>query len=237
MRCLIAGNWKMNGTMDWIDKPGLFDSFFPQSDRKDVDVLICPPAQLIAPMVGPCLEAGIILGGQNCHPQISGAHTGEISAEMLADAGANFVIVGHSERRAAGETDADVHGKAVAASRAGLTPIICVGETLGQREAGKALEVVNTQLSGSIPDDIEHFIVAYEPVWAIGTGKSATIDDISKMHGAIRQRIGQDRRILYGGSVKPVNAAEILNVANVNGALIGGASLKMESFAQIAKCA
>ena len=236
MRSLIAGNWKMHGEMSWADKPDAFEKLYPAKNRTHLDILICPPSPFIAPMVRPCSKANINLGGQNCHAQESGAHTGEVSAQMLKSAGANFVIIGHSERRAAGETDKMVRDKASAASRASITPIICVGESLAQRESGKAEAVVSAQIKSSIPD-ISDYVVAYEPIWAIGTGKTATAKDIEEVHAAIRKIIGESVRILYGGSVKPANAKEILSTKNVNGALIGGASLEMESLAAIAKAA
>lgn len=236
MRSLIAGNWKMHGEMSWVSKPDELEKLYPEKNRTHLDILICPPALFIAPMVRSCVKASINLGGQNCHAQESGAHTGEVSAQMLKSAGANFVIVGHSERRAAGETDKMVRDKADAANHAGITPIICVGESLAQRESGKAEAVVSAQIKSSIPD-IADYVVAYEPIWAIGTGKTATVKDIEQMHATIRKIVGEGVRILYGGSVKPANAKEILSTKNVNGALIGGASLEMESLAAIAKAA
>jgi len=198
---------------------------------------ICPPMPFIAPMVKTCSEAGIHLGAQNCHAAESGAHTGEVSAGMLKSAGANFIIVGHSERRADGENNANVSAKAQAAAKAGLTPIICVGESLEIREAGQAEAVVSQQIKASVPNDITDYVLAYEPIWAIGTGKTATVDDIKAMHLVIRKLVGPAVRILYGGSVKPANSEEILGTDNVNGALIGGASLKMESLVAIARAA
>jgi len=236
MRPLIAGNWKMHGDMSWVSKPDEFSNLIQARIRQNIDVLICPPMPFIAPLVRACANADIYVGGQNCHTKETGAHTGEVSAVMLKSAGANFVIVGHSERRANGEQNLDVKAKALAASKAGLTPIICVGETLAQREAGQAMKVVSAQIKNSVPD-IKDYVIAYEPVWAIGTGKTATVTDIADMHSGIRKIIGGQNRILYGGSVKPANAAEILSIDNVNGALIGGASLNMESFAAIAKAA
>ncbi len=236
MRSLIAGNWKMHGEMSWAGKADELEKLYPAKNRTHLDILICPPALFIAPMVRSCSKANINLGGQNCHAQENGAHTGEVSAQMLKLAGANFVIVGHSERRAAGETDKMVRDKASAANRAGITPIICVGESLAQRESGKAEAVVSAQIKSSIPE-IEDYVVAYEPIWAIGTGKTATAKDIEQMHAPIRKIVGEGVRILYGGSVKPANAKEILSTKNVNGALIGGASLEMESLAAIAKAA
>lgn len=238
MRPLIAANWKMHGKMDWAGKPAEFDRIFPKKDRESLSILICPPATLIAPMVQGAGAADIWLGGQNCHAEASGAHTGEVSAAMLRDVGANFVILGHSERRAAGETSAQVQAKAAAVMSEDLTPIICVGESLTEREAGKALEVVKRQLAESLPKAINgEMVVAYEPVWAIGTGKVPTLKDIEDMHGCVREIVGTSVRILYGGSVKPGNAKDILAVPHVNGALIGGAGLEMESLAAIARAA
>ena len=234
MRPLIAANWKMNGDMDWARRPTDFNALLPKAQRKNIDVLICPPMPFLAPMAKNCQEAGILLGAQNCHPKSSGAHTGEVSAAMLTSVGAQYVIVGHSERRAGGESCADVMAKAKAASEAGLIPIICVGESLEQREAGQASHIVTVQIKASLPD-IETYVVAYEPIWAIGTGKTATSADIEHMHALIRTLVSADTPILYGGSVKPANAKEILSTANVDGALIGGASLEMESLAAIAK--
>jgi len=238
MRPLIAANWKMHGQMSWSSKPTDFEQIFPKEEREDISVLICPPTTLIAPMVQTANAADIWLGAQNCHAEVSGPHTGEISAAMLRDAGANFVIVGHSERRAGGETSKDVQTKARAVLAADLTPIICVGESLAERETGQAIDVVTQQLAESLPKVIEgEMVIAYEPVWAIGTGKVPTIKDITDMHACIRDIVGSDVRILYGGSVKPTNATDILAVAHVNGALIGGAGMKMDSLAAIARAA
>ena len=237
MRPLIAGNWKMHGDMSWIEKSSEFAALMPADDRPHLDILICPPSLFIAPMAPGCVEANIKLGAQNCHHAESGAHTGEISADMVKSAGADYVIVGHSERRAAGETDDDVAAKAIAAAKQGLVPIICVGESLDIRKAGSAESVVTKQIKASVPEDLTDFVLAYEPIWAIGTGMTATADDIKDMHAVIRKIVGPDVRILYGGSVKPANAKEILGTANVNGALIGGASLEMESLAAIARAA
>jgi triosephosphate isomerase len=201
------------------------------------DLLVCPPATLIAAVGGILAGSGIALGGQDCHPLEKGACTGDVSAEMLKDAGCSHVILGHSERRAAcGETDEVVREKTAAAWRAGLVAVLCVGETRAEREAGLAQAVVAAQLSGSLPDggDSARLIVAYEPVWAIGTGLTPTIADITEIHGAIRAGIPDGTRILYGGSVNPTNAAEILGLAEVDGALVGGASLKAEDFLVIA---
>ena len=226
---LIAGNWKMNGGlgMDAIGKAAA------EAGGAGVDVLICPAFPFIAAYVG----QGYAVGGQDCHPEPSGAHTGSVSAEMLREVGATHCIVGHSERRAAGETDAEVKAKAEACHRAGLVPIVCVGETLEQRESGSEVEVVLGQIDGSLPSTVGEYVLAYEPVWAIGTGKVATPADIAAMHAAIRDRVGPGIRLLYGGSVKPANAADVLSTPNVNGALVGGASLQADSFAAIAKAA
>ncbi len=235
MRPLIAGNWKMNGRTDWTDRPVAFDSLLPSRERTSVEILICPPFTLISNLVEAAKGTDIQIGAQNCHANEAGAHTGEISAEMLADLGAAYIIVGHSERRAAGESSDDVSLKAQAAFRAGLTPIICVGETLEEREAGSAKEIVSAQISGSIPENPNKFVIAYEPVWAIGTGRVAEVGDIAQMHEHIREQVGPAVRLLYGGSVKPGNAGDILATPNVNGALIGGASLKAEDLAAIAR--
>jgi triosephosphate isomerase len=235
LRPLIAANWKMNGDMSWVFKPADFAALYHAEDREHLDVLICPPATLLGSMLDP-QQTGVLLGGQDCHAEVSGAHTGNVSAEMLKDAGASFVIVGHSECRAAGDTDAAVNAKAKAAARAGLTPIICVGETEAEREAGKAQKVVAAQIKASVPK-LKSFVIAYEPVWAIGTGKTATPEDVAEMHDAIRALVTPKTRILYGGSVKPANAEALLALKNVNGALIGGAGLEMDSLVEIAKSA
>lgn len=238
MKPLIAGNWKMNGLQAARAEIEALIGKFAGSAPDDRDVLICPPATLVAGFAAAYSDEAIQIGAQDCHPQASGAHTGDISAEMLADAGAAYVIVGHSERRADhGETDAVVRAKAEAALRAGLTPIICVGETRNEREADEALRVVGKQLEGSLPETGAEIVVAYEPVWAIGTGLTPTFEDIGDMHDFIRSRTPQGTRILYGGSVKPGNAKEILAITNVNGALVGGASLKAEDFFPIIQAA
>ncbi|HEV2562397.1 MAG TPA: triose-phosphate isomerase [Rhizomicrobium sp.] len=238
MRPLIAGNWKMNGLAAQL---GEIESVakIVAATPPNADVLICPPATLIARAIA---AAGprIAIGGQDCHAEASGAFTGDISAEMLKDAGASAVIVGHSERRQYhAETDAIVAAKARAAWRAGLLAIVCVGETEAERNAGKALEVVARQIAGSLPDGAaaEATCIAYEPVWAIGTGRTPTTAEITQMHAHIREcligRAGKEgarMRILYGGSVKPSNAKEILGVPEVGGALVGGASLKSADF-------
>ncbi|MGD9800868.1 MAG: triose-phosphate isomerase [Parvularculaceae bacterium] len=238
MKPLLAGNWKMNGLSASVNEVEKLIGMFDGSAPDEVDILICPPATLVGLFATEFSDEGIAIGGQDCHRKASGAHTGDISAEMLADAGAAFVIVGHSERRADhGETDAVVCAKAEAAQRAGMTAIICVGETESERKSGREKDVVGAQLSGSIPQQAENYVIAYEPVWAIGTGLTPTIEDIAAMHDFIRDRTRKDVRILYGGSVKPGNAREILAVQNVNGALVGGASLKAEDFAAIIKAA
>jgi triosephosphate isomerase len=244
-RKLIAGNWKMNGLFDSLSlATAIRDG---ASDLPDgVDLLVCPPATLIAAVAEALNGSKVVIGGQDCHPAQSGAHTGDISAEMLADAGAGYVIVGHSERRENhGETDALVKDKVVAAHRAGLIAVACVGETRAQREAGQALDVVRGQTRAVLDESIraETTVIAYEPVWAIGTGLTPTVEDVAEVHAVIRETlasvIGQgeaDRvQILYGGSVKPSNAKELLAVANVDGALVGGASLKADDFLAIAR--
>jgi triosephosphate isomerase len=209
-----------------------------------VDVMVCPPATLLAELAAAARGSPVRLGGQDCYAEPSGAFTGDIAAEMLKAAGASAVIVGHSERRTYHkETDADVRAKALAARRAGLTAIVCVGETKAEREAGRALAVVATQLDGSLPDGAtaENLVVAYEPVWAIGTGLTPTPQDVAEMHAFIRRRLtarfgaqGQGIRVLYGGSVKPSNAKVLMAIPDVDGALVGGASLKADEFLAIA---
>jgi triosephosphate isomerase (TIM) len=238
---LVAGNWKMNGLASSL---GTLDGIIDGAANlpANVDVLVCPPFLLIPRFAAQARGTRVAIGAQDCHAKPSGAYTGDISAEMLADAGAKAVIVGHSERRQYHhETDAEVRAKAEAARRAGLTPIVCVGETREQREAAHALNIVATQLQGSLPDGAADFVVAYEPVWAIGTGLTPTTADVDEMHRSIREHLvgrygggGQGTRILYGGSVNPKNAAELLAVENVDGALIGGASLKAADFLAIA---
>ena len=234
LRTLIAANWKMNGDATWFDKPVQFDRALPQSDREYLDVLICPPAIYLESMHNLARQTGVFLGAQDCHQEKKGAYTGSISADMLERAGASYVILGHSERRAAGESNKLVKAKAQAAKQAGLVPIICVGETESQREKGDAIKVVLAQLKGSVPK-LKDYVVAYEPVWAIGTGKVPSVGDINEVHDAIRGHVGESIHILYGGSVKPANAKAILALKNVNGALIGGAGLNMLSLSEIAK--
>ena len=243
MRPLIAGNWKMNGVRASLAELGQMAAGVGDVWRR-ADLLICPPATLVMSAAVVALGTRIVIGAQDCHPKASGAHTGDISAEMLADLGATAVIVGHSERRTDhGETDALVRQKAEAALRAGLIAIVCVGETQAERDTGKALDVVGRQLAGSLPDGVTaaSLVVAYEPVWAIGTGRTPTVADVLEVHGFIRNQLkqrfngeGAAVRILYGGSVKPSNAAELLSVPDVNGALVGGASLKAADFLGIA---
>jgi triosephosphate isomerase len=244
IRPLIAGNWKMNGLKASMAE---FEAMLAGASgvASKADQLVCPPATLIAAFAEKARGSKTLaIGAQDCHPKVSGAHTGDLSAEMLADAGASAVIVGHSERRADhGEGDALVRQKAEAAWRAGLTAIVCIGETLQQRDAGQTLEICRGQLAGSLPDAARagNLVVAYEPVWAIGTGLTPTVGDVEQIHSFIRGVLtvrfndeGKAIRILYGGSVKPSNAAELMAVANVNGALIGGASLKASDFLAIA---
>jgi len=233
MKQLIAANWKMNGGPDWADKVRALAALVPDPA---CDLLICPPHPLVADLADAAIGTPVAIGGQDCSEYETGAHTGETDAALLATLGATHVIVGHSERRAAGETDARVKAKSERAIDQGLRPIVCVGESLAQREAGKAVSVVTSQLEASLPASGDYDI-AYEPIWAIGTGRTATAGDIAEMHAAIRKAVGAGPRILYGGSVKPANAVEILATPDVGGALVGGASLDMESFAQIAQAA
>jgi triosephosphate isomerase len=263
---LVAGNWKMNGVRDSIrvldeikqgygtaqmsDGTSQMGCGTPEQGNgaglsKSVDLLVCPPATLIHAFADAAKGSGIAIGGQDSHAEPSGAFTGNVSAEMLADLGATYVILGHSERRSYHrEGDDEVRAKAIAAGRAGLTAIICVGETREEREAGRALEIVAGQLRGSVPEGMtaSGLVIAYEPVWAIGTGLTPTIDDIAEVHALVRRELGAlvgeaeaaRVRILYGGSVKPSNARELLGVANVDGALVGGASLVAKDFLAIA---
>ncbi|WP_406870532.1 triose-phosphate isomerase [Thioclava sp. 'Guangxiensis'] len=239
MRKLAAGNWKMNGLAANLAE---IETLVAEHGDAACDVLICPPATLLAPMAA--TAAGKIeLGGQDCHAKTSGAHTGDISAAMLKDAGATSVILGHSERRADhGESDADVAAKSLAAYEAGLIAVICIGETEAERDAGTTLDVIGTQLAGSVPDTATaaNTVIAYEPVWAIGTGRTPTLEQIAEVHDFMRdtlaKRFGEEAkgmRLLYGGSVKPSNATEIFAVSNVDGALVGGASLKAADFGAI----
>ena len=244
IRPLIAGNWKMNGLRASSAEFEAMLAGAPGVAAK-ADLLVCPPATLIAAFAEKARGSNTIaIGAQDCHPRASGAHTGDLSAEMLADAGASAIIVGHSERRADhGESDALVRQKTEAVWRAGLTAIVCIGETQHQRDAGQALDICRGQLDLSLPDQAraDNLVVAYEPVWAIGTGLTPTVRDVQQIHKFIRDFLiarfneeGERTRILYGGSVKPSNAAELMAVANVNGALVGGASLKAADFLAIA---
>jgi len=240
MRKLAAGNWKMNGLGSSLAEIDALSTAHPTSN---VDILICPPSTLLLRLAERTAGGAIGTGGQDCHPNASGAHTGDISADMIADAGGSYCILGHSERRADhGESDTLVRTKAEAAWSAGLIAIICIGETLEERETGKTLDVVGGQLAGSTPDGATsaNTVIAYEPVWAIGTGKVPTLEEIAEVHDDIRARLtarfGEDAnamRLLYGGSVKPSNASEIFGVSNVDGALVGGASLKASDFGGI----
>jgi triosephosphate isomerase len=238
---LVAGNWKMNGLLE--DGAALTRELKERATTAGAalgcELLVCPPATLLSTVGGILAGSGIELGGQDCHAAPKGAYTGDISAEMLADLGCSYVIVGHSERRHGhGETDAVVRGKVAGAWRAGLVAILCVGETQAQRQAGEAVEIVSSQLAGSVPDTAAAatLVIAYEPVWAIGTGLTATIEDIAAIHAGIRSRIPSGTRILYGGSVNPKNADAILGLSDVDGALVGGASLNAADFWAIAQC-
>jgi len=244
IRPLIAGNWKMNGLKA---SSAEFEAMLAGASdvAAKADLLVCPPATLIAGFAEKARGSKTIaIGAQDCHPKASGAHTGDLSAEMLADAGASAIIVGHSERRADhDESDVLVRQKTEAVWRAGLTAIVCIGETQHQRDAGQALDICRGQLDLSLPDQAraDNLVVAYEPVWAIGTGLTPTVGDVQQVHKFIRDFLiarfkgeGARIRILYGGSVKPSNAAELMAVANVNGALVGGASLKAADFLAIA---
>ena len=242
-RPLVAGNWKMNGLRSGLSELEAICRGYSAAHKAKADFLICPPATLVAAAAA-AARNGVFVGGQDCHAKASGAHTGDISAEMLKDAGASYVIVGHSERRAEhAETDQTVRAKAEAAWRADLAAIVCVGERREHREAGKAEAVVAEQLAGSVPDGAnpDRLVVAYEPVWAIGTGLTPTPADVAKIHAHIRHLLelrfgaaGGATRILYGGSVKPDNARELIIQPDVDGALIGGASLKATDFLGIA---
>ena len=241
MRPLIAGNWKMHGLQAALQEIETLVAVL-KAQPVEVDVLICPPTTLIDRSVKICEASPIQVGGQDCHTAEAGAHTGDISAAMLADMGATAVIVGHSERRTNhGETSGIVAQKAKMAHLSGLLPIICIGETETERDAGRVLDVVLDQLRKSISLlPAPNYVVAYEPVWAIGTGRTPTLADVTEVHGAIRAALiehanepGRQVRILYGGSVKPDNAAELLAVPHVNGALVGGASLKATDFLKI----
>ncbi|MDO1583702.1 triose-phosphate isomerase [Rhizobium oryzicola] len=244
VRPLVAGNWKMNGTRASLDQiKAISDGVAGHALVSKVDALLCPPATLLYVATALCTDSPLLIGAQDCHQNASGAHTGDISAEMIADCYGTYVIVGHSERRSDhAETDHLVRAKAEAAYAADLTAIICIGETADERKAGQTLEILKRQLAGSVPDGAtaENTVIAYEPVWAIGTGLTPTADDVEKAHAFMRNELatrfgkeGAKIRILYGGSVKPGNAVELMSVANVDGALVGGASLKASDFLAI----
>ena len=238
---LVAGNWKMNGLRASLAE---LDTLKARLGDARAEVAVCPPASILAEAVARAGGSPILIGAQDCHPGVAGAHTGDVSAEMLADLGARLVIVGHSERRTDhGETDALVRAKAEAAWRAGLIAVLCIGETAAERQTSQTLAVLDRQLARSVPDaaTAAKLVIAYEPVWAIGTGLTPTAADVADAHAFIRKRLtsrygdtAEAVRILYGGSVKPSNAAELMAVANVDGALVGGASLKAEDFLGIA---
>ncbi|UYN97770.1 MAG: triose-phosphate isomerase [Enhydrobacter sp.] len=246
-RPMIAGNWKMNGLREEaIALAKATAAGASAAGWSDRDVVVCPPALWLAAVAEAVTGSRVLVGGQDCHGKATGAHTGDVAAEMLRDAGASHVIVGHSERRTDhGESDAMVRAKAEAAWRAGLVPIVCIGETLGERDAGKTLAVLETQLEGSVPSGATaaRLVVAYEPVWAIGTGKTPTTREVAAAHAHIRKVLATlvpdaaAVRLLYGGSVKGSNAAELLAAGDVDGALVGGASLKADEFLAIANAA
>jgi triosephosphate isomerase len=243
-RPLVAGNWKMNGGIGMLKEPRLLAAMLKDVKLK-ADVMICPPAIILRRVKSVLKGSRIKVGAQDCHWNPSGAHTGDVSAEMLKESGCTAVIVGHSERRTNhGETDETVMKKAKGAQRAGLTAIICIGETLDERKSGKTLDIVSRQLKGSVPDGAaaSQTVIAYEPVWAIGTGLTPTTAEVAEVHAHIRKALaaimgseGAGTRVLYGGSVKPSNAAELMGQPNVNGALVGGASLKAADFLGIIK--
>ncbi len=247
LRPLIAGNWKMNGSRAQTE--GLIEDLKGRLASKPdlaADLLVCPPAPYVAQAAALTAGSAIAVGGQDCHTRQSGAHTGDVSPQMLADNACRYVIVGHSERRADhGESSELVAAKAKAAREAGLTAIVCVGETEAERDRGATLDVITSQLEGSVPADAEaaNLVIAYEPVWAIGTGRTPTPEDVAAVHAHIRGLLkawfkdGAEMRILYGGSVKGSNAGTLMHVADVNGALVGGASLKAEEFWAIALAA
>lgn len=245
LRPLVAGNWKMNGLKGSVKLVGEIAELHSPELKDAVDLLVCPPATLVHLCAVSAAGSRIAVGGQDAHPNASGAYTGSVSPEMLTDLGATYVILGHSERRAYHlESDAEIRAKAEGARRAGLVAIVCVGETREEREAGRALEVVASQVAGSVPDGATggDMVIAYEPVWAIGTGLTPTVADVAEVHALIRRGLtarfgetGRRIRILYGGSVKPQNARELMGVPEVNGALVGGASLVASDFIAIAK--
>jgi triosephosphate isomerase len=240
MKKLAAGNWKMNGTKASLTEVAALLSAHP---APVCEMLLCPPATLISQMAAAAKGTTLMVGAQDCHAKPQGAHTGDISVTMLKDAGATHVIVGHSERRTDhGETDVLVRAKAEAAIDTGLIAIVCIGETEAERDSGQTLAVIGTQLDGSVPGGAAsaNMVIAYEPVWAIGTGRTPTLSEIAEVHSFLRGRlrglIGDEAaavRILYGGSVKPTNAADIFAIPHVDGALVGGASLKANDFGAI----
>ena len=242
MRQMIAGNWKMNGLT--VESAALAKAVAEGASGLDCDMLVCPPFLQVASVAALLAGTAVAVGGQDCHTDWKGAHTGDVSAQMLADVGASYVIIGHSERRQNhGETNTVVRAKSGIAAAAGLTPIVCVGETEAERIAGLEFQVVGAQLAGSLTPEFAG-LVAYEPVWAIGTGRTPTLADVAAMHGFIRAELvrafgpaGAALRILYGGSVKGSNAAELLGVPDVGGALVGGASLNAADVLAIAKAA
>lgn len=243
VRPLVAGNWKMNGTRASLDELKAMAAGAADLNPDKIDMLICPPVTLLYVATALATDSALKIGAQDCHTAVSGAHTGDVSAVMIADCFGTHVIVGHSERRTDHkETDATVRAKALAVQAAGLEAIICIGETGDERKAGETLNVIKTQLAGSVPDEARanDTIIAYEPVWAIGTGLTPTVADVEEAHAFMRKELterfgeqGAKMRILYGGSVKPSNAKELMGVANVDGALIGGASLKSADFLAI----
>lgn len=243
IRPLVAGNWKMNGVRASLDQIKAMAEGVKGPLSAKVEALICPPATLLYVATALCTDSPLAIGAQDCHQKVSGAHTGDISAEMIADCFGTYVIVGHSERRTDhNEGDALIRAKAEAAHGADLTVIVCIGETGDERKSGQTLDVLKRQLEASVPDGAtaENTVIAYEPVWAIGTGLTPTVQDVEEAHAFMRDELkkrfgaeGAKMRILYGGSVKPSNAKELLGVANVDGALIGGASLKADDFLAI----
>jgi triosephosphate isomerase len=242
-RPLIAGNWKMNGlSADGLALAAAVAKAARSLSPGAPEIAVCPPATLLSRVIEACRGSPVAVGGQDCHAEASGAHTGDIAAPMLADLGCRYVIVGHSERRTNhGESDATVRAKAAAALASGLTAIVCIGETLAERDAGRTMDILRRQIAGSLPDGASaaNTVIAYEPVWAIGTGRNATTAQVAEAHALIRREISgrvkdpDGVRLLYGGSVKPSNAAELLRVTDVDGALVGGASLKAEDFLAI----
>ncbi len=244
VRPLVAGNWKMNGTRDSLPELKAIAEGVDEL-KADIGTLICPPVTLLYVATSLATDSALEIGAQDCHTEVSGAHTGDVSAEMIADCFGTHVIVGHSERRTDhAETDALVCAKAESAYEAGLVAIVCIGETESERKGGKTLEVLKTQLAGSVPESAtsDNTVIAYEPVWAIGTGLTPSVGDVEEAHAFMRDELvarfgdeGAKMRILYGGSVKPGNAVELMGVANVDGALVGGASLKSADFLAICK--